>query len=156
MGDALMRIGEIAAFFGVSVKAMRVYERMGILKPVKVDERTGYRYYSVDQVKQLDALLELRRLGFSLAEIRQLLASGMTSDEYTDVLVHKKAMWLDRISVAQSAIGNIDEIIDKLATSKPATKLHELTDDERAHLLSKMVCLENLHGRDLLSEALWV
>ena len=158
--DVLMRIGEIAAFFNVSVKAMRVYEKMGILKPVKIDEKTGYRYYTADQVKQLDALLELRELGFSLAEIKSLLENGMTNDQYMEVLVHKKMMWQDRVSQAQDRVDTIDEVIGKLATSKPPVKLHELTEDERAVLLSRLACLDTnlheLHGRNILSEALWL
>ncbi len=56
--EVLMRIGEIAAFFNVSVKAIRIYEKLGLLIPKKVDDKTGYRYYDADQVKQLDAILE--------------------------------------------------------------------------------------------------
>lgn len=160
MDDVLMRIGEIAAFFNVSVKAMRVYEKMGILKPVKVDENTGYRYYSADQVKQLDALLELRELGFSLAEIKRLLEDGMTPEQYMKVLVRKKTMWQERLSQAQDRMDTIDEIIEKLTSAKPPVKLHELSEDERAHLLSRLACLDvnlhELHGRNLLSEALWL
>ena len=77
MDDNLLRIGEIAGFFNVSVKAIRIYEKMGIIKPVKVDPKTKYRYYSADQVQQLDAVLELKQLGFSLAEIKRLLDGGM-------------------------------------------------------------------------------
>lgn len=158
--DVLLRIGEIAAFFNVSVKAMRIYEKMGILKPVKVDEKTGYRYYTADQVKQLDALLELRELGFSLAEIKKLLENGMMNNQYMEVLVHKKALWQDRVSQAQDRVDTIDEIIKKLASSKPPVKLHELTENERAVLLSRLACLDTnlheLHGRNILSEALWL
>jgi DNA-binding transcriptional MerR regulator len=155
-----MRIGEIAAFFNVSFKAMRVYEKMGILRPVKVDEKTGYRYYAADQVKQLDALLELRELGFSLAEIKKLLENSMTKEQYMEALVHKKLMWQDRVSQAQDRVNTIDEIIGKLASSKPPVKLHELTEDERAVLLSRLACLDinlhDLHARNVLSEALWL
>ena len=156
MDEVLLKIGEIAAFFNVSVKALRIYEKMGILKPVKVDEKTGYRYYTVDQVRQLDALLELRELGFSLSEIQNLLGTDMTKDRYMEVLVHKKAMWQDKISQAQDRIYDIDEMILKLENSEPPIKLHELTEDERAQLLSRMVSLENLHARNLLSEVLWL
>lgn len=160
MDDVLMRIGEIAAFFNVSVKAMRLYEKMGILKPVKVDEQTGYRYYHADQVKQLDALLELRELGFSLSEIKELLENDITKDQYMEALVHKKIMWQDKLSQAQDRMDTIDEITEKLAGSKPAVKLHELTEDERTFLLSRFACLDinlhELHGRNILSEALWL
>jgi DNA-binding transcriptional MerR regulator len=159
MEETLMKIGEIAAFFNVSTKAMRIYEKMGILKPVKIDEKTGYRYYAADQIRHLDAILELRELGFSLSEIIGLLECNITKAQYMEVLVHKKAMWQDKISVAQSKIENIDEIIEKVKTSKPPIKLHELTEDERAHLLNRMACVENLHelhARNILSEALWL
>lgn len=45
MKDDLMLIGEIADFFGISRKAIRLYEKKGIIKPVKVDAANGYRYY---------------------------------------------------------------------------------------------------------------
>lgn len=155
-GEQLMRIGEIAAFYGVSAKALRIYEKMGILMPVRVDEHTGYRYYSADQVRQLDALLELRRLGFSLAEIRDLLRGEIDRNEYMEALVHKKAMWQDKISEAQDRIDDIDRVIEALATSRPPTKLHELTEEERAHLMSRLVCVDKLHGRNEISEAIWL
>ena len=66
MEEPLMRIGEIAAFFNVSVKAIRIYEKKGILVPAKIDNDTGYRYYTADQVQTLNALLELKTLVFSL------------------------------------------------------------------------------------------
>ena len=160
MDDALMRIGEIAAFFDVSVRALRIYEKMGILVPVKVDEQTGYRYYAADQVKQLDALLELRELGFSLAEIQHLLKSGMTNEQYMEALVHKKIMWEEKKIQAQERVDAIDEVIARLTTSKPSVKLHELTEDERASLLNRIASLDvnlhELHGRNVLSEALWL
>ena len=160
MDDALMRIGEVAAFFGVSVKAMRIYEKMGILKPVRVDEKTGYRYYTADQVKELDALLELRELGFSLNEIRNLLENNITKEKYMEILAHKKFMWQEKLIQTQNRIDAIDEVIENLKTSKPPVKLHMLTDDERAALLNRIACvdvdLHNLHGRNVLSEALWL
>ena len=160
MDSNLMRIGEIAAFFEVSVKALRIYEKMGILSPARIDENTGYRYYTPDQVKHLDAILELRELGFSLSEIQNLLKTGMSKEDYMEVLVHKKMMWQEKIITAQDRIDEIDEIIEKLAASKPPVKIHELTDDERASLLNKIACLDvnlhDLHGRNILSEALWL
>ena len=158
--DTFMRIGEIAAFFGVSVKAMRIYEKMGILTPAKVDETTGYRYYSADQVKELDAILELRELGFSLAEIQKLLESALSNDRYMELLVHKKAMWREKMQQAKDRMEAIDEVIEKLAASKPPIKLHALTEDERAALLNRLACLDvnlhELHGRNVLTEALWL
>jgi hypothetical protein len=80
----------------------------------------------------------------------------MTKDKYMEVLVHKKNHVQDKISQAQDKISNIDEIIYKLLNSKQPVKLHELTEDERARLLGRMVSLEDLHARNLLSQVLWL
>jgi DNA-binding transcriptional MerR regulator len=156
MDGDLMRIGEIAAFYNISVKAMRVYEKMGIIKPAKIDEITNYRYYAADQVQQLDALLELKELGFSLMEIKKLLEGGMNGDVFMEALIHKKTKLQDSIAAAENKIDAIDKITMRLAASEPATKIHELTEDERARLLGQLVCVEDLHGQSILSEALWL
>jgi hypothetical protein len=65
-------------------------------------------------------------------------------------------MWQDRISMAKNKMDAIDKIAQRLSTSKAATKLHELTDEQRAWLLVKMVCVEDLRGQSVLSEAIWL
>lgn len=156
MEEPLMKIGEIAAFFNVSVKAIRIYEKKGIIVPAKVDPATGYRYYSADQVQTLDALLELKTLGFSLSEIKNIISGGVNDKDLMAALVRKRLAWQDVISSAENKIDAIDKITERLAKSKEATKLQELSDEQRAWLLVKMVCVEDLHGQSVLSEALWV
>jgi len=156
MEEPLMRIGEIAAFFNVSVKAIRIYEKKGIIKPAKVDPDTGYRYYSADQVQTLDALLELKMLGFSLSEIKNILSGGVNKNDLVAALVQKRLAWQDAIASAENKIDAIDKITERIAKWKEAIKLQELTDEQRAWLLVKMVCVEDLHGQSVLSEALWL
>lgn len=94
MKDDLMLIGEIAEFFGVSRKAIRIYEKKGIMKPVEVDVRNGYRYYSADQVRQLNALLELKALGFSLDEIKTVIDGETTKEQLLSSFEKKQQAWL--------------------------------------------------------------
>jgi DNA-binding transcriptional MerR regulator len=63
---------ETARRFGVSVKALRVYERRGLLKPLRT--AAGWRAYGPDQIAALHQILALRGLGLSLGRIRALLA----------------------------------------------------------------------------------
>lgn len=156
MDDMLMKIGEIAAFFGVSVKAIRLYEKKGIIVPVKVDPVTGYRYYKPDQVQTLNALLELKALGFSLSEIKQIIAGGLDSATFMAALARKKIAWQDTIASAQNKIDSINNIMERMASSREATKLKELTEEQRAWLLAKLVCVEDLHAQSMLSQALWL
>ena len=50
MKEELLSIGEFAKLRGVSVKSLRYYERVGALKPAYVNEESGYRYYSINQI----------------------------------------------------------------------------------------------------------
>jgi len=156
MDNDLMRIGEIAGFFNVSAKAIRIYEKMGIIKPAKIDPKTKYRYYTADQVQQLNALLDLKELGFSLLEIKKLLDGGMTNEKFMEALIHKKTSWQNIGASIENKISVIDEITDNMANAENESKMHELSDEERAWLLVKMVCIGDVRGQSALSEALWV
>lgn len=156
MKDNLMLIGEIAEFFGVSRKAIRLYEKKGIIKPVEVDVQNGYRYYSVDQVRQLNALLELKALGFSLDEIKTVMDGGMSKEVLLNALDKKQQAWQEAMNVAQYKMECLDNIIGNLQGSSAAERITEMTDEERAWLLVKMVCIEELRAQKVLSEALWL
>lgn len=154
--ETLLRIGEVAAFFSVSVKAIRIYEKKGIIKPAKVDTFTGYRYYTVEQVQQLNALVELKALGFSLDEIKEIMVGGITNEKLIKALTRKRMVWEDTISSAMNKIDAIDKITGRLSTSNEALRLQELTEEQRAWLLVKMVCVEDVKAQSLLSEAIWL
>ena len=67
-----LKIGEFSQLMQVTVKTLRHYEQKGLLLPHDVDNLTGYRYYSVDQMQKLQNIRELQRLGFSLDEVKEL------------------------------------------------------------------------------------
>lgn len=71
-----LTIGEFSRFCQVTVKTLRHYERMKLLVPNEVDEWTRYRYYDVRQMQQLNGILRLKEMGFSLDEVRDLLDEG--------------------------------------------------------------------------------
>lgn len=156
MKDDLMLIGEIADFFGVSRKAIRLYEKKGILKPVKTDAANGYRYYSAEQVQQLNALLELKALGFSLDEIKMILDGKTAKASLLEMLEKKRQAWLETIDSARYKEECLGELIQNLQVSSTAQNITEMTEEERAWLLVKMVCLEDVRAQKVLSEALWL
>lgn len=57
-----MTIGEFARLSHLSIKALRLYDSMGLLKPASVDEESGYRYYLPSQVEPARLISLLRRL----------------------------------------------------------------------------------------------
>jgi DNA-binding transcriptional MerR regulator len=69
----LMSIGEFASRSRLSPKALRLYDELELLRPARVDDDSGYRYYAADQLEQARLIAALRQLGISLAEIRVIL-----------------------------------------------------------------------------------
>ena len=107
-------------------------------------------------MQQLNALVELKALGFSLDEIKKIMAGGITNEKLLGELTRKRMVWEDSISSAENKIDAINKITKRLSTSKEALKLQELTEEQRAWLLVKMVCVEEVKVQSLLSEAIWL
>ncbi|WP_276527243.1 MerR family transcriptional regulator [Brevibacillus reuszeri] len=53
-------IGEISKLFQMDVRTLRYYDEIDLFKPTHVDERTGYRYYTIEQFEQLNTILYLK------------------------------------------------------------------------------------------------
>lgn len=66
----MIKIGEFANIFNVSIKTLRLYDEKGILNPTYIDEYTGYRYYDEESIKTMGKILILKDLGLSLKEIK--------------------------------------------------------------------------------------
>ena len=69
----LLSSGDFARASGLSRKALRLYDELGLLRPVRVDPCTGYRSYEPGQLEQARLVAWLRRLGMPLAEIRHVI-----------------------------------------------------------------------------------
>ncbi|NLD10205.1 MAG: MerR family transcriptional regulator [Clostridiales bacterium] len=66
------KIGEISKLYNIGTDSLRYYEKIGILKPKRGDN--GYRLYSINEIRTLNVLRELRLIGFSVKEIGEHLA----------------------------------------------------------------------------------
>jgi DNA-binding transcriptional MerR regulator len=86
----MFSIGEFARLGTVSVRTLRHYEEIGLLCPARVDPETGYRCYSPAQLEQLNRIIALKELGFSLAQAKQLL-TGITLQELRGMLMLRRA-----------------------------------------------------------------
>ncbi|MBR2408715.1 MAG: MerR family transcriptional regulator [Lachnospiraceae bacterium] len=156
-GEAvLLKIGEVADFFQISVKAVRIYEKKGIITPAYIDPESGYRYYTPDQLHQMAALLELKALGFSLDEIKDVMVGESSKEALYKAMEEKRRNWENLAIMAQSKMDAIESISERLVTSKEAEKLRELTEEERAWLLVKLVCVENVQVQSTINEAIWL
>ena len=73
--EGLLRIGEVARLFNLSVGTLRHYEQMGLLDPAHIDPASGYRYYGSRQLSTLNTVSHLRVLDLPLALIREFVTT---------------------------------------------------------------------------------
>ncbi|MEO1133865.1 MAG: MerR family transcriptional regulator [Cyanobacteria bacterium J06639_1] len=87
----MLRISDFAQLSRVSTKALRLYDRLDLLKPAKVDPHTGYRFYSATQLPRLNRILVFKALGFSLERIACLLDDDLAANDIRGLLQLKHA-----------------------------------------------------------------
>src|SRR5688500_11491264 len=73
----MYRIGEFSRLSQIPIKTLRYYDAIGLLRPVRVEPRTAYRYYAAAQLEEVNRILGLKDLGFSLREVRMLVADNV-------------------------------------------------------------------------------
>ncbi len=133
-----LTIGRVARSAGLAIETVRYYEREGLLeKPGRTS--AGYRQYSADAVRRLHFIRQAKELGFSLAEIKELLSLRMQPDT-TCADIRKRArekiaavdrkiedlqrirQALERLAAACKGTGPTSEcpILDALESEKPA------------------------------------
>lgn len=83
---ARLKIGEFSRLAQVSVRMLRHYDKRLLLRPVHVDDDSGYRYYAPEQLSELNRLLALKDLGFSLEEVGQLMRGGLSPEQVVGML----------------------------------------------------------------------
>ncbi len=110
----MIRIGDFARLSRVSVKTLRLYDELGLIKPVKVDEFTSYRYYDYDQYPLMNRIRALKDLGFSLEEIGRLLKDGMTSQQMQAMLRLRAAEIEQRIGDEHGRLARVEAWLQQI------------------------------------------
>lgn len=117
-----LKIKEFSLLCGVTVKTLRYYEKIGLLKPCEIDESTGYRYYLVKQMQSMANIRTLKEVGFSLEEIIDLFDSGsikptiqslehkIRSTEHELAILQRRCQMLRAMIDSQNKIKNMENI----------------------------------------------
>ena len=69
----MLKIGDFSKLSRVSIRMLRHYDDIGLLKPAEIDEVTGYRYYHEEQLFTIGRITSLKDMGFALADIIKIL-----------------------------------------------------------------------------------
>lgn len=104
----MYRIGDFSRMSRVTVKALRHYDAVGLLRPSHVDDASGYRYYTAEQLPQLYRILALKDIGFSLEQIASLLQKGVAAQELHGMLRLRQAEIESKIQEEQERLIRVE------------------------------------------------
>lgn len=112
-------IGQMAEVNHVTKKTLMLYHKHGLLVPEDVDPQTGYRYYTLEQCSTLDMIQQLKQVGLSLAQIRDVMDKKDVA--YMQSLIREQITRMRRemtglelsLSTARSLVGTCDTYLSK-------------------------------------------
>ena len=93
----MLKIGEFSKLSRVSIRMLRHYDDIGLLKPAEIDNFTGYRYYREEQLFAIGRITSLKDMGFSLADIIKILDS-YDDKEKMDAFLSERQKELSKLS----------------------------------------------------------
>jgi DNA-binding transcriptional MerR regulator len=104
----MFSIGEFAQHGRVSVRMLRHYDAIGLLRPACVDPVTGYRSYQASQLAQLNRVIALKDLGFTLQQVQEIMAEQVSAAELRGMLRLRRAEIQSGIDAETSRLARVE------------------------------------------------
>lgn len=115
-------IGEFARHGRVSVRMLRHYDAIGLLRPACVDPGTGYRFYQAGQLAELNRIIALKNLGFTLQQVEAILAEKVSVAELRGMLRLRRAEIRAQIGAETTRLARVEARLLRSRT-RPACPL---------------------------------
>lgn len=110
----MFKIGEFSKITQVAGSQLRYYDEIGLLNPAKIDEWTGYRYYSAQQIPRLNRILALKDLGLSLDQVRRMLDDDVSTEEIRGMFALRKAQIEQSLQEEVARLQQIDARLSQI------------------------------------------
>ena len=106
----MFKIGDFSRLGQVSTRMLRHYDQLGLLKPKHTDKFSSYRYYTIDQLGDLNRIIALKELGLSLEEIAQIMndVRPLNADKLRGMLMMKRSEIELTLSEEQARLGRVE------------------------------------------------
>jgi DNA-binding transcriptional MerR regulator len=106
----MFKIGDFARLGQVSSRMLRYYDQLGLLVPRHTDKWSGYRYYTIDQLGQLNRIIALKELGLTLEQIGDLVADSnrISAERLRGMLTLKRAEIARTLQEEQRRLGRVE------------------------------------------------
>ncbi|MGE6630625.1 MerR family transcriptional regulator [Bacillus sp. NPDC077027] len=122
----MFRISEFSMLSKIPLKTLRYYDQIGILKPVKVDQGTRYRYYSAEQLFEANRILIYKELGFTLQQIAHLLHEEISLEQIRGMFKLKEFEIKQQLEAEQSKLSRIKERMNLIEAEGRTEKEQEV------------------------------
>ncbi len=119
--ERLLKIGDFSRIAHVSIKTLRHYAHEGLLEPVWIDRFSGYRYYALDQLPRLNRVLALKDMGFSLDQIKGMLADDLAASELRGMLRLKQTELRMHLQEEQRRLMRVEKRLEQIEIEGLAT-----------------------------------
>ena len=119
----MLKIGDFSRLGCVSVKTLRYYDEIGLLKPVMVDRFSGYRYYSAEQLPRLNRIFMLKAIGLSLEDITSLVDDRLDIERIRQLLKVKEAEIRQRLEDEHRRLAQVEQWLDQIKKEGSLPKL---------------------------------
>ncbi|MFE6100523.1 MerR family transcriptional regulator [Streptomyces laurentii] len=103
----MFTIGDFARYGRVSVRMLRHYDAIGLLRPARVDPYSGYRHYTADQLARLNRVIALKDLGFTLEQVGAILDDEIGADELRGMLRLRQAELESALDAARARLAQV-------------------------------------------------
>ena len=120
----MFRIGDFSKIAQVSGRLLRYYDKIDLFKPAHTDDTTGYRYYTAEQLGDLNRILALKNLGLSLDQVSRLIMDNISADEIRGMLLLKKAQIEQTLQEEVLRLRQVESRLQQLDTSGKLTDTH--------------------------------
>jgi DNA-binding transcriptional MerR regulator len=113
---SLIKVGDLARRTGKTVRAIHLYEELGLLVP-PVRSKGGFRMYSGDGVKRIEWIQKLQDMGFSLTEIKAFLRVWEESATAPDAMATVREIFSDKLHETRETIARLTRLAEELSES---------------------------------------
>jgi MerR family transcriptional regulator, copper efflux regulator len=110
---SLLKVGELAKKTGKTVRAIHLYEELGLLSPA-VRSKGGFRLYSGRAIKRIEWIQKLQDMGFSLTEIKAFLRDWEDSDAAPKAMNRVREIFADKLRETQETIAKLGHLVVEL------------------------------------------
>lgn len=108
----MLKIGEFSGLSRISIRMLRHYDEVGLLKPQYVDEQTGYRYYHERQLNEAGRIASLRDMGFGVQAIGEIVSGG--KEALTQALRMRRAELTGQQELLREQLMRLDSTLQRI------------------------------------------